>query len=205
MKRLYSKNVFINCPFDKTYSNLFYAIVFSVINCGYQVRCALEISDSSEIRIEKIARIISECKYGIHDISRTQIDPTTNLPRFNMPLELGLFLGSKRFGDARQRKKNCLILDTELFRYQKFISDISGQDIKAHNNQIPDVTKVVSDWLRTTSGSQLIPGGKEILKNYKIFEKQLPAICKKVKLTVDEMVFNDFTWFAADWLNFQKK
>jgi transcription initiation factor TFIIIB Brf1 subunit/transcription initiation factor TFIIB len=61
----------------------------------------LEVSDASQVRIEKIAGIIAACKFGIHDISRTELDPTTHLPRFNMPLELGLFLGREAFRIAQ--------------------------------------------------------------------------------------------------------
>ncbi len=50
-----------------------------------------------------------------------------SLPRFNMPLELGIFLGAKRFGSQKQKQKNGLILDREKYRYQSFCSDIAGQ------------------------------------------------------------------------------
>ncbi|MEK6375316.1 MAG: hypothetical protein AABO58_21790 [Acidobacteriota bacterium] len=89
-----------NCPLDDVYRQLFEAVVFAVHDCGYIARCALEVDDASEVRIEKIAKIIASCKFGIHDISRTELDAGTDLPRFNMPLELGLFLGAKRFGRA---------------------------------------------------------------------------------------------------------
>ena len=46
-----------------------------------------------------------------------------------MPLELGPFLGAKRFGDPVQREKRKLILDLEQYRYQKSISDLEGIDI----------------------------------------------------------------------------
>lgn len=42
-----------------------------------------------------------------------------------MPLELGLFLGAKRYGTGKQRTKLCLILDRERYRYQKYCSDIA--------------------------------------------------------------------------------
>ena len=139
----YDYSVFVNCPFDAAYRSLFEALVFAVHDCGYIARCALEIDDASQIRIEKVERIIAGCKFGIHDISRTEPDAATGLPRFNMPLELGMFLGAKRFGRAEQKSKVCLILDTERYRYQKFISDISGQDITAHQGKPEQVTKVV--------------------------------------------------------------
>jgi hypothetical protein len=200
MQFSYTRNVFINCPFDEAYLSILHAIIFTVFDCGYTPRCSLEIEDSSEVRIEKIAKVISECKYGIHDISRTELDKDTNLPRFNMPLELGMFLGAKRFGDDEQRKKACLILDKAPYRYQSFISDIAGQDIQSHKNDDSETIKVVRNWLRNVSERVTIPGGKEILRRYHLFLSELPGICEDFKLTVDEMVFNDYTHIVFEWL-----
>jgi hypothetical protein len=93
-----ARDVFINCPFDSEYKYFFWAIVFVVIRSGFRPRCALETDDSSVNRFEKICSIIKECRYGIHDISRTELDRRSKLPRFNMPLELGIFIAAKRFG-----------------------------------------------------------------------------------------------------------
>ena len=82
-------NVFINCAFDEDFARGFEALVFAVIACGFNVRCAREMSDSSETRIDKLYRIIEQSPFSIHDLSRTQLDPVHRLPRFNMPLELG--------------------------------------------------------------------------------------------------------------------
>jgi hypothetical protein len=143
------------------------------------VRCGLEIEDSSEVRIEKIAKIIKECKYGIHDISYTGLDQDPGLPRFNMPFELGMFIGAKRFGDGIQRKKVCLILDKERCRYQRFIPDIAGQDIQAHKNDVQEVIKVIRNRLQNTSGGAVIPGGNEIRRRYLMLKDELPDLCKK--------------------------
>lgn len=123
----YDDSVFINCPFDAEYQEIFRALVFTVHDCGFLARCALEVDDSGEVRISKINRIIRECRHGIHDISRTELDRTENLPRFNMPLELGLYLGAREFGIGRQKQKRSLILDVEKYRYQKFCSDIAAR------------------------------------------------------------------------------
>lgn len=131
--------VFINCPFDKKYRPFFDAIVFTVARCGFQPRCALESIDSGGTRIEKIMKLVEQCRYGIHDLCRTELDSTSRLPRFNMPLELGIFLGAKRFGATQQRRKSCLVLDKEKYRYQKFISDIAGQDIQSHDGNTNSV------------------------------------------------------------------
>ena len=144
----YNESIFINCSFDRTYKPLFDAIVFAVYDCGFVARCALEEGDGSQIRVQKIYAIISDCRLGIHDLSRVTLDRDTRLPRFNMPLELGAFLGAKYFGINRQKRKSCLVLDSEKYRYQKFISDIAGQDIQGHGNDPRRLTGIVRNWLR---------------------------------------------------------
>ncbi|HLX62731.1 MAG TPA: hypothetical protein VKX17_15750 [Planctomycetota bacterium] len=197
----YAFHVFVNCPFDDDYRPLFEAIVFAVHDCNHVARCALEIDDASEIRIEKICRIISECQLGIHDISRTETCPDSGLPRFNMPFELGLYLGAKRFGAAKQKSKKCLILDCEKFRYQKFISDIAGQDIHAHKRQIGDVIRIVRNWLRNaTLDSELIPGGAVMADRYVLFRKELPLLCERMRLSENELTFSDFVFLVEEWL-----
>lgn len=69
----YEYSVFLNCPFDEAYRPLFEALVFAVHDCGYIARCALEVSDAREVRIQKITKIIEGCRFGIHDISRTEL------------------------------------------------------------------------------------------------------------------------------------
>ncbi len=93
-------NVFLNCPFDDDYRELFEAIVFSVTACGFRLRCALEEDDASKIRFEKLCTIIEACSHSIHDLSRTELNEN-NLPRFNMPFELGLTIGAKVFGGKK--------------------------------------------------------------------------------------------------------
>ena len=198
----YTSNVFINCPFEfnGAYKDIFDAIVFAVFYCGFRARCTKEKEDCSEVRIETIFRIISQCKYGIHDISRTELCKTNDLPRFNMPLELGLFLGAKKYGTRDQKKKTCLIMDKEEHRYQKFISDLSGQDIKHHDRKPENVMRLVTDWLRNASKQQTIPGGLAVVEKYKLFKKELPEICNSSNIEEDELGFNDYSTFVSEWI-----
>lgn len=196
----YNDNVFINCPFDSAYQELFDAMVFTVHDCGFIPRCALEEDDASEVRIDKIYNIIADCRYGIHDISRTELDGTSGLPRFNMPLELGIFLGAKKFGAEEQKRKKCLVLDREQYRYQQFISDIAGQDIQAHNDTPETVVKVVRNWLRNASRRETIPGGSIIWRRYRDFRRDLPQTAREYQLTVEDLIFNDYILLVAQWL-----
>jgi len=195
------QHVFINCPFDPQYKSLFEAIVFAVSVCGFRPRCAMESDDGSQIRIEKIFNIISDCRFGIHDISKTELDETNQLPRFNMPLELGMFLGAKKFGQQEQKNKICLILDREKYRYQKFISDIAGQDIRAHGDDPKAAISIVRNWLRSTLPATSVPGGEAIGARYDLFRKELPSLCQTLQVSTDEWTFIDYTWIVKGWLD----
>lgn len=194
-------HVFINCPFDAEYRPLFEAMVFAIHHCGFVARSAMEVDDGSQVRIDKIATIIGDTPLGIHDISRTEPDAGSGLPRFNMPLELGMFLGAKRYGNPRQRRKLCLILDRDRYRYQQFCSDIAGQDIRAHQNDPAVLIRVLRDWLRNAlMHTATLPGASRITERYAIFQAELPLICGLLGMDADELVFNDLTMLVSAWL-----
>lgn len=198
--RLRSKDVFINCPFDDAYQPIFRAILFVVHDLGFAPRCSLEVDDAGEVRLDKIMRIIGQCAYGVHDISAVGLGAATNLPRFNMPFELGLYLGCKRFGGGAQHKKACLIIDTHPYRYRASISDISGQDIHHHRGDPTRVIAEVRNWLVNASGMKRLPGGTEIAARYAHFMKDLPKNCKKLKRQPKDLTFADFSEMVEIWL-----
>jgi hypothetical protein len=199
----FDKNVFINCPFDEEYAPLFRAIVFSIQDSGFLPRCALEAVNAGESRFDKILEIISDCKYAIHDLSRTELDQASSLPRFNMPLELGLDLGCKEFGRGRCGGKSLLILDKEVYRYQKFISDLAGRDVASHSNSPKEVIMQVRKWLRTESARPNIASGQIIYERYLEFELDLPKICghPRVKHDPNNLAFADLTHVIFHWLS----
>lgn len=156
--------------------------------------------DAAEFRLSKIERIIEECRLGINDLSTVELDPVLHLPRFNMPLELGLFLGCKRFGGKDQARKKCLILDSDQHRYRGFISDIAGQDIRAHAGDPERAIREVRDWVEATSRRTGLPGGGEMVERYKRFQSDLPSICAELKLDAGRLTFLDLSNTIAGWL-----
>lgn len=194
------QHVFINCPFDTEYQPLFDAIVFAVHDCGFQPRCAKEARDSGTVRIEKILQLIRECRYGIHDLSRVELSETTGLPRFNMPLELGLFIGCKHYGDRRDKLKNYLIMDEQDYNYQKSTSDISGQDIVYHHNNPKEAIRHIRDWLNDKRHRHFIPSGSVIVERYEQFELDLPDLCAEYQQRREELTFIDYTSLVRFWL-----
>ena len=193
-------DVFINCPFDDEFAPAFRALVFAVIACGFRVRCAREMSDGTETRIDKLYNIIEQSRFSVHDLSRTELDPTNKLPRFNMPLELGIFLGAKRFGDSAQKLKRCLILDTEQYRFQKFISDLAGMDITAHGGDPGRVVGCIRDWLVIVSKRKTIPDRAVVVDSFDRFIAGLPAIAKAAGLKPDDLIFADLERFILAWV-----
>ena len=178
---------------------MFHAIVFAVIQCGYTVRCALEADDTGATRIDRIYGLIEGCRFGIHDISRIEHDTINKLPRFNMPFELGLFLGARRFGARPQRDKHCLVLEAERYRYQKYLSDIAGQDIRQHDNEPAKAVGAVRDWLAASraKSAKPLPGATAIMRHYSEFQANLPAMLRAADLEPAELGFFDranLTW-----------
>ena len=194
--------VFINVPFDRRYKKLFDALVFAVHDCGFVARCAREQDDGSQVRLDKLLEIIGTCRLSIHDLSRTSLDAKYRLPRFNMPLELGIFLGAKRYGGTRHAKKSCLILDRDQYRYQIFCSDIAGQDIRAHHDDAGLAIAAVRDWLRTNRPSSIgIPGAQRMQDRYMQFRRELPAVARAAGLAVRELNFLDYRTLVTGWLD----
>lgn len=170
---------------------------------GFLPKCAKDKSNAGQTRIDKIYELIDQSKYSVHDISRTEPDAVNNLPRFNMPLELGLDLGCKRFGQPHHKEKVILVLDTEQYRFQKYVSDIAGQDIDAHGNDAASVIEVVRNWLRRELNYRLFvtPSGAKIYQRYQDFEAALPTICTAMSWDINNLPFMDFSAAAAQWVH----
>ncbi|SRR5712692_9909722 len=200
----YDDNVFINCPFDKQYKPIFNAIVFAIHDAGFVARCGLEAIDSGPARLAKLISIIEQCKYGIHDISRTEVGGKTHLPRFNMPFECGLFWGSFSYGEKKRKNKRILVLDREEYRYRASLSDIAGQDIKVHKNDPRIAIDKIRSWLNAGSGRKTIPGGKAIWDHYVLFQKELSPMLQTAGITRAELdtpeYYPDYVTFVVNWL-----
>lgn len=145
----FSKNVFINCPFDKDYRQLLLSILFTVKYLGFFPKLTLETANSGVTRLSLILNLINESKFGIHDLSRILSTKSDEPARMNMPFELGLDFGCKNFREAPWSEKRILVLEKEQYRYQAALSDLSGSDIKSHKDEPNKIMKAVRDWFIT--------------------------------------------------------
>lgn len=157
----FQRNVFVNCPFDDEYLPLLRPILFCLIYLGFSPRIALESLDSGKPRYEKIVSLIQSSKFAIHDLSRSQAQNPGEYYRLNMPFELGIDVGCRLFGRGRWAGKKCLILETERYRYQAALSDMSNSDIAVHNKEPVKALTEVRNWLNIEA-SLRAPGPSRI-------------------------------------------
>jgi hypothetical protein len=174
------------------------ATIFAVFDCGFEATCAAIIK--AKMRLDKIIELIHECQFSIHDLSRIDLDHTTDLPRYNMPFELGLFMGALHYGANGHQDKQCLIMEKEPFRYQKVISDIAGWDISPHNGDEKTAIKKVRDWLNDHTNATLF-GGKAIGDRYDEFQELLPDYCSELRFDKDDLPFKDYVHLVSKHLD----
>jgi hypothetical protein len=198
-------DVFINCPFDDGFAAGFRALVFAVVACGFTVRCAREDDDGTEQRIDKLYRIIEESRFGIHDLSYVKLDPSSKLPRFNMPFELGLFLAAKRYGSPEQHEKKCLVHDKEEHRFRLFISDLNGIDVTPHNDDPRQMVSNVRKFLFTATRRTTIPDRAKVLGSYDKFLKWLPRFLKQQQTSITHLSFPDYEIAVIEWVKQDKQ
>ncbi|MFH1116258.1 MAG: hypothetical protein V1792_20290 [Pseudomonadota bacterium] len=193
----FDQNVFINCPFDGQYKPLLRALLFTLIYCGLTPRIASERGDSGEVRITKILELIKACKYSIHDLSRMEPLETGDLPRFNMPFELGLDIGCKETATGELAGKKSLILERERFRYQRVLSDLSGNDIKDHHGEPQRLVRQVRHWL-VGNVNPVLPTGTEVWEGFNrfcdLFDKETRKLGYK-QADLDEMTVTEEIYF----------
>jgi hypothetical protein len=145
----FNKRVFINCPFDDDYRQLLVSLIFTIKYLDFEPKLSLQSNDAGSSRLENIVELIRTSKFGIHDLSRIISSEAGEHVRMNMPFELGIDYGCKKFLDGGAQNKKILVLEKEKYRYQQALSDLSGSDIKNHDNDPMTLVRVVRDWFVT--------------------------------------------------------
>lgn len=69
--------------------------------------------------------------------------------RMNMPFELGIDFGCQKLKGGKWANKKILVLEKERYRFQKAISDLSGSDIKNHDDDVTKAIYAVRNWFVT--------------------------------------------------------
>jgi hypothetical protein len=196
-------NVFVNVPFDDDYALLFDALIFAITACGYRVTCALEDNDSGDIRLDKLVQLIRASPRSIHDLSRIELG-RNDLPRFNMPFELGMALGAKRFGNRSHQGNKIKIMVAEPYKLPAYLSDLGGNDPDAHHANPGTLIRIVRNFLDASPAGEPLPGPAKLIETFALFADALPALAKEIDHRPHEIggfkSYRTFLWCVAEFL-----
>ncbi|MCD9188471.1 MAG: hypothetical protein LUM44_18785 [Pyrinomonadaceae bacterium] len=177
--------------------------MFTIIYFGFTPKIATERADSGEQRIEKICQFIAASKYSIHDLSRIKSTKKNEFSRHNMPFELGIDYGSRKFAENHFCEKKFLVIAKERFGYAKALSDLAGVDIKTHNNNIEDLIRAVRNWFSNTVNLTGIKPASVVFSDFIDFMADFDAERRKEGYQdkdIYDMPTPEFTRFIEDWL-----
>ena len=187
-------DVFLNTPYDNMFQNLCLAYICGISALGFVPRATLEIPGGSR-RLDRIFRLIRNCPFSVHDLSRVELDrkrPPT--PRFNMPFELGLCVAWERIG---KKKHTWFVYESRERRLAKSLSDLNGSDPHIHGGTVTGVLReLCSAFVR--SGRR--PSIQQLRKVYRDVEKSLPEVLRRAgaKSIFNARVFKDICVIASE-------
>ena len=199
----FDSNIFINCPFDEEFSKLLKPIIFTILYADLTPRISLEMQDSASSRLEHIFTLIEESQYAIHDLSRLEFKSPQDLPRMNMPFELGVDLGARQFGNTNLKEKKCLVMEAYPYRYQAALSEVAGRDIKHHKNEPSKALEIVRNWIVNTCVRSL-PAASIVWNSYADFQAALVEDLQHSlgysKREIDEMELPELMQHMQSWI-----
>jgi hypothetical protein len=102
-------SVFLNIPYDEAFEELFLAYIVGLTQLGLRINATLAVPNQG--RLERIVELIEASDFSIHDLSRIQL--SRGIPRFNMPVELGLALYRSR---VTRQKHRVYIFESKAYR-----------------------------------------------------------------------------------------
>ena len=124
------KGVFLNVPYDEEFSSLYIAYIVGLCQLDLVPHLASEIPGGDR-RLDRIFKLIQSCRYSIHDLSRVEVSVApTAVPRFNMPLELGMPITWQKLHPTRH---DWFVWESDPYRIQRSASDLNGTDACIHN------------------------------------------------------------------------
>ena len=185
-------DVFLNIPYDSKFQRLCLAYICGISALGFVPRATLEIPGGTR-RLDRIFKLIQDCRYSVHDLSRVELDkkrPAT--PRFNMPFELGLCVAWERVG---KKKHTWFVCEAKDRRLSKSLSDLNGTDAYIHGGTVTGVFReLCSAFVRP--GRQ--PSIQQMAKVYRDVEESLPEILRRggTKSIYNARIFKDICVLA---------
>lgn len=115
--------------------------------------------------------LIEQSNFSIHDLSRIEL--SSGIPRFNMPVELGLALYRSKITKGRHRGH---IFESKPYRTQRSTSDVNGMDPQIHRGTVIGLMAGLRNIFRQPDDVTTVP---EMLTSYRAVKLETPGTKKK--------------------------
>ncbi len=177
------ESVFLNIPYDAAFEDLYLAYIVGLTQLGLQINATLAVP--SQGRLSTIIKLIEESDFSIHDLSRTEA--SRGVPRFNMPVELGIALYRSHITNGRHR---VFIFESRRYRAQRSTSDVNGIDPQIHNGTPKGLMSGLRNIFRQPRDVTTVP---EMLSSYSAVKQKLPQLRRNSggKSLFEAAVFQD--------------
>lgn len=134
------RSVFLNVPFDEEYASLFLTLLAGLVSLGRTPHSVLEVTSGGQNRLQKIFELVASCGASIHDLSRVTLSGPLQVPRFNMPFELGM-----AYAIAQRSTHSFFVFEAQPYRLQASLSDLNGHDPHIHEESRLGILRCVLD------------------------------------------------------------
>jgi hypothetical protein len=187
-----NRDVFLNFPYDEEFRRLYVAYIVGLYQVGLVPHIASEVPGGTR-RLDRIFSLIKSCRYSIHDLSRVEIDATTaSVPRFNMPLELGLAIC---WSELNPGLHDWFVWEAEPYRLLKSTSDLNGTDPCIHDGTPEGVLRELCSAFRRGR----TPSVPEMIAVYHFVESNVDGILDRngTRNPYAKSVFDELSWLCA--------
>ena len=182
------ESVFLNIPYDFEFENLYLAYVVGLTQLGLAINVALAVPNQGRLRT--IIELIDQSDFSIHDLSRVEV--SRGVPRFNMPVELGLALYRSHITSGQHR---VFLFERKQYRAQRSTSDVNGIDAQIHNGTIRGLMGGLRNIFRQPSDVTTVP---EMVASYRAVRKKIPELKRNAgsRSLFEPAIFRDLTLAA---------
>ena len=183
-RRTRVQSVFLNIPYDSQFEELYLAYIVGLTQLGLKINATLALPNQD--RLKRIVGLIEKSDVSIHDLSR--IESSSGIPRFNMPLELGLALFRSHVTRGRHR---VFVFEKKAYRVQRSTSDVNGIDPQIHKGRPKGVMAGLRNIFYQSDGTTV----PEMLSSYRAVKRKLPELRRNAgsRSLFEAAVFKELT------------
>ena len=90
-------------------------------------------------------------------------------------------------------------MENKPYQWQKYLSDMAGNDIIAHGNRSDKIIGLVRDFLNSHRPKVDVPGARFVRYEYNRFSSELPGYLERLGHEDSELQFKDLLKIVIEW------